>query len=233
MANGKKPKDPYSAYTAEYEKMSGGDIGAQYLKEMSDKERGLSSLDRAAEALAGVPEAGKEAFQASKKDALANLASEQYRRRRTPIGAALTAAEQRSRTAQRQFGAQEADMAKMALQERSVAELAKAKAAQERVAAGTEAEKNLEAMTAAAGHVETMKAKHDDWFNADQDTFYNEAKAHANMLPPHLRYQFMEMYVMPTYRDWGGNNQNPFTPGAGDSAGTWVGDIKVHADPKE
>ena len=233
MANGKKPKDPYAAYAAEYAERSGGDVGAQYLQEMSTKEKGLSALDRAAEALAGVPEAGRRAFQASKKDTLANLASEQYRRRRTPIGAALTAAEQRRRDAQRQFSAQEADMAKMALQETSVAELAKAKAAQERVAAGTEAERNLETLTKHAGFVETMKAKHDDWFNADEDAFYNEAKAHADMLPPHLRYQFMEMYVMPTYRDWGGNNQNPYAPGAGDSAGEWAGDIKIHADPKE
>jgi len=233
MANGKKPKDPYSAYAAEYAEKSGGDIGAQYLKEMSDKERSLSGLDRAAEALAGVPEAGRRAFQASKKDVLANLAGEQYRRRRTPIGAALTAAEQRRRDAQRQFGTQEADMAKMALQETSVAELAGAKAAQERVAAGTEAEMNLEAMTTAAKHVETMKAKWDHWYGSNEESFYNEAKQHAQMMPPHLRFKFMETYVMPTYRDWGGNNQNPFTPAQGESAGTWTGGGYIHPDPKE
>jgi|TARA_R110002020_G_scaffold171346_2_gene361342 hypothetical protein len=208
MANG-KPKDPYSQ---EYEKLSGGDVGSQWLERMREQEGQIDWMQKAAESLSGIPEKGRKAFDASKKDVLANLASEQYRRRRTPIGAALTAAEQRRRDAQRQFGAQEADMAKQALQEKAVADMAQAKVYETRIGMGTEHEKGIEHLTTLGPMVESWKADYDDdLWGADEDAFFNSAANYAREnLPPHLRRSFMEMHVMAQYKDWGGWRGNPF-----------------------
>jgi hypothetical protein len=216
----KKPLDPYSA--EEFKELAGGDVGQQYLQRRKLEKEAGGWLTSAAEALAGVPEAGKKAFQASKKDVLANLAAEQYRRRRSPIGAALTAAEQRRRDAQRQFSQQEADMAKMALQEKSVADLAMAKSIEQRAAMGHQAEKDLEMMANHSRAIESMKEGFDDWFDADQEGFYDTAKNFTDQLPPHLRFKFFETYVMPTYRGWtnvGEPRPNPYSPEGGASGG--------------
>mgnify|MGYP003151447839 CR=1 FL=1 len=208
----KKPLDPYSA--EQFEELSGGDVGQQYIQRLQAQKEAGGFLTSAAEALAGVPEAGRKAYEASKKDVLANLASEQYRRRRSPIGAALTAAEQRRRTAQRQFSQQEADMAKQSLQEKSVADLAMAKSIEQKAAMGMQAEKDLKMMADHSVAIETMKASFDDWFDANQEGFYDSAKQFTDKLPPHLRYTFFETYVMPTYRDWtnvGTGRANPYT----------------------
>lgn len=204
-------KDPY---TKEYAELSGGDVGTQYLTRLRQQTGVTDWMQKAAESLAGVPEAGKKAYAASKKDVLANLASEQYRRRRTPIGAALTAAEQKRRTAQRGFGAQEADMAKMALQEKSVSDLAFAKVEETKIAQGMDAEKGLETLASVAPVVEGWKNTYDSMWGADEEEFFKTAITFASeSLPPHLRSQFMEMYVMPTYKDWGGDRVNPFLAG--------------------
>ena len=216
----KKPLDPYSA--EEFEELAGGDVGQQYMQRLRAQKEAGGLLTSAAEALAGIPEAGKKAFEASKKDVLANLASEQYRRRRSPIGAALTAAEQRRRTAQRQFSQQEAEMAKQSLQEKSVADLAMAKSIEQRAAMGMQAEKDLEMMANHSRAIETMKESFDDWFDADQEGFYDSAKEFTDQLPPHLRYSFFETYVMPTYKRWthvGDPRSNPYSPQGGASGG--------------
>jgi hypothetical protein len=210
MANGDKPKDYLADYMAEFESLAGGDAGEQFLNKMRSQKKAGDSLTAAAQALAGVPEAGRQAFEASKKDTLANLASEQYRRRRTPIGAALTAAEQRRRGAQRQFSQQEADMAKQGLQEQSVADLAMAKAEQEKAAMGMQAEKDLEALAALQKPVQAWKEQYDSIWGADEEGYFNTAKSFADDLPPHLQRRFFEMYIMPVYRDWGGDRANPY-----------------------
>ena len=212
MASG-KPKDPYSKeYMTDYSALAGGDVGDQYLQSMKDRAGQVDYMQKAAESLAGVPEAGKRAFEASKKDTLANLAGEQYRRRRTPIGAALTSAEQRRRVAQNQFGAQEADMAKQALQEESVANMAMAKVSETRLSQGMEAEKTLETLALSQPYVENLKGQHDSIWDADEESFFNDAVSYAQNLPPHMRAQFMDMYIMSQYRDWGGDRGNPFNP---------------------
>ena len=203
-----KPLDPYSK--KEFNELAGGNIGQQYLESMRLKKGATSALHSAAESLAGVSGAGKEAYQASKKDTLANLAGEQYRRRRTPIGAALTASEQRRRTAQRGFASQDANMAKTALQEESVASLAKANAFQQERAMGSQAEKDLETMATLQPLVEGWKETYDSMWGADEQGFFDAAWTFAETLPPHMRHQFFEYHIMPQYRSWSGDRSNPF-----------------------
>ena len=213
MANG-KPKDPYAKdYMEDYSALAGGNVGSQYLQQMKDKKQQISYMEDAAQALAGQPEKRRQAFAATKKDTLANLADESYRRRRTPIGAAITAAEQKRRFADRQFAAQEADMAVQALQDESVAAMAMAKVAETKLAQGMEAEKTLTFLSnVAAPFAENLKGTYDSFWDADEEGFFNSAVQYAQKLPPHMRAQFMDMYVMPQYRDWGGDRGNPFNP---------------------
>lgn len=213
MANG-KPKDPYAKdYMEDYSALAGGNVGSQYLQQMKDKKQQISYMEDAAQALAGQPEARRQAFAATKKDTLANLADESYRRRRTPIGAAITAAEQKRRVADRQFAAQETDMAAQALQDESVAAMAMAKVTETKLSQGMEAEKTLTFLSnVAAPFAEQMKTQYDSFWDADEEGFFNAAIQYAQKLPPHMRAQFMDMYVMPQYRDWGGDQINPFDP---------------------
>ena len=212
MANGKP--DPYAKdYMEDYSALAGGNVGEQYLQQMKDKKQQLSYMEEAAQALAGIPEAKRKAFAATQKDTLAGLADESYRRRRTPIGAALTAAEQKRRLADRQFAAQKTDMAAEALQEESVAAMAMAKVAETKLAQGMEAEKTLTFLSnVAAPFAEQMKTQYDSPWDADEEGFFNAALKYAMKLPPHMRASFMDMYIMPQYRDWGGDRGNPFNP---------------------
>ena len=203
-------KDMYgNTYGKKYTELAGGDVGEQYLSKMAlQKEQG-SWLDKAAESLSQIPDAMVKGYDAGEKDFLANLAFESY----TKGGSGkqqLTRNEQSRRAALRKNQMDKAQLASEGLQAKSAAELAKAKSAETKVSFGMEAEKNLEALSKLQPVAESFIERYDSWFNADEDGFFEQGVKFAQSLPPQMRTQFMDMYIMPTYARWGGGKPNPF-----------------------
>jgi hypothetical protein len=201
MANGKK--DDYMAGTPP--------IGGQYKQKQKLQQDIGSALDRAAESLAGVPGAKKKAFEASKAQGLAGRSEEAYRRRRTPIGSAITKAELDQRQYQQNLLSQTTQMAAEAKQEESVAEMAKASAAETKMGMGQEYEKTLQALNDLEPIRASLMQEFDNWYGADEDGFFETALNYAKELPPHIAEAWFRSRIMPTYAKWGGARANPFT----------------------
>ena len=197
-------------YAQKYKELAGGNVGEQYLSKMAlQKEQG-SWLDKAAESLAGIPDAMARGYETGEKDFLANLARESYEKGGTGKQQ-LTRMEQGRRDALRKSQMDKAQLASEGLQAKSVAEMAKAKSAETKIGFGMESEKNLEALSKLQPVAESWIERYDSWWNADEDGLFDSAVKFAQSLPPQMRAQFMDMYIMPTYARWGGKKANPFS----------------------
>ena len=201
MANGNK--DDY--------KLTTPPKGEQYKQKQQYQQEIGAALDRAAESLAGIPGAKKKAFEAQRAQGLVGMSEEAYRRRRTPIGAAITKAELSQRQNRQNMLAQETQMAAEAKQEESVAEMAKASAAETKMGMGQEYEKTLEALNALEPVRASLMDEFDNWYGADEDGFFEAALKYANELPPHIAEAWFRSRIYPSYVKWGGARPNPFT----------------------
>lgn len=217
MVSGKVP-DPYKE--EDYTELAGGDVGQQWLSKMKAQQSLLGNLQASAEALAGKGAARKDAFGRQADDYRARQAQSAYTGRRMGAEAMLSELSGKGRAADATWFAQMADIDAQALDDDSVAAMAKAKVDEQKIAMGTESEKTLETLASLQPMVEGWKESYDSFWGADEDGFFEAGSrfARAN-LPPHMRAQFMEMYIMPSYRDWGGSSSNPFSKGTPSSGG--------------